>query len=205
MKKRFLSYIKKEVKNSHKEYDSDKIDEIMYGVEGLYLTVTKAIIIFLIAIVLGIFKELILLLVLYNFVRLFAFGMHAAKSWHCLIFSLLIFLVGAYLSQILIIQKLVLYLLYTVAFIVFILYAPADTEKRPLINKKRRIRYKVLSICVLILYFIVSLLIKNNLIINTLIISILIESILILPITYKVFKLPYKNYKTYGLDTIRSV
>ena len=80
-------------------------------------------------------------------------------------------------------------------------YAPADTKKRPLIKKNKRIKFKILSLIIVILYFILTLFIKNNLIINSLIIGITIECILILPITYKAFHMPYKNYKNYGLST----
>ncbi len=201
MKKRFLKYIKKEITNKNKNYSKEKIDEIMYGIEGLYLTITKAIVIFLVAIIFNIFKELILLLLTYNFIRLFAFGMHASKSWHCLTFSLLIFILGAYLCSILIIPKLIITIIYISMLVLFLIYAPADTEKRPLIKKQRRLKYKLLSIMVLLIYLVFSLIIKNNLIINCLTIGVVIECILILPLTYKAFKMPYNNYKTYGLNT----
>ena len=94
-----------------------------------------------------------------------------------------------------------LYLLYLIAFILVAAYAPADTVKRPLIKKKKRIRFKILSVIVVISYFIITLLITNNLIINVLIFGLIIECILISPLTYKAFKMPYKNYKNYGLNT----
>ena len=81
------------------------------------------------------------------------------------------------------------------------IYAPADTKKRPLIKRNKRIKFKVLSLMVVALYFILTLLIKNNLIINSLIIGTIIECILVLPITYKAFNMPYNNYKNYGLST----
>ena len=76
----------------------------------------------------------------------------------------------------------VLYLLYLIAFILVAAYAPADTVKRPLIKKKRRIRFKILSVIVVISYFIITLLITNNLIINVLIFGLIIECILISPL-----------------------
>ena len=82
------------------------------------------------------------------------------------------------------------------------LYAPADTVKRPLINKKKRMRFKILSILVTIIYFILTILIDNNIFTNSLLIGLLISCILILPITYKAFKMPYRNYINYGLNTI---
>lgn len=201
MKKRFLNIIRNSIKKQYPNYSEDKLDEIMYGVEGIYLTITKMIIIFIFAFILGVAKELLLLLIAFNFVRLFAFGMHADKSWICLVFSSILFLGGAFLSKYIVLDKVVLYLLYLIVFILVAAYAPADTVKRPLIKKKKRIRFKILSVIVVISYFIITLLITINLIINVLIFGLIIECILISPLTYKAFKMPYKNYKNYGLNT----
>ncbi len=201
MKNYFLKKIRKEIIKQYPKYSKDKVDEIMYGVEGIYLTITKTIIISLIALILGVFKELIFLLISFNFIRLFAFGMHANKSWICLLFSSTLFLGGAYLCKILVIPKNILITLFLIVLLIISIYAPSDTVKRPLIKKKRRIIFKILSIAVVIIYFILTLIIKNNLFINAIIIGLIIECILILPTTYMIFKMPYKNYKSYGLNT----
>lgn len=201
MKKRLLNSIRIAIKKQYPSYSDDKMDEIMYGIEGIYLTITKTIVIFILAFILKIAKELLFLLITFNFIRMFAFGMHANKSWICLVFSSLLFLGGAFLSKYIVLDKVVLYLLYLIAFILVATYAPADTVKRPLIKKKRRIRFKILSVIVVISYFIITLLITNNLIINVLIFGLIIECILISPLTYKAFKMPCKNYKNYGLNT----
>ena len=201
MKNYFLKKIRKEIIKQYPKYSKDKVDEIMYGVEGIYLTITKTIIISLIALILGVFKELIFLLISFNFIRLFAFGMHANKSWICLLFSSTLFLSGAYLCKILVIPKNILITLFLIVLLIISIYAPSDTVKRPLIKKKRRIIFKILSIAVAIIYFILTLIIKNNLFINAVIIGLIIECILILPTTYMIFKMPYKNYKSYGLNT----
>ena len=201
MKKRFLNKIKNGITKQYPNYSKDKIDEIMYGIEGIYMLITKTIIIFILAMILGIFKELLYLLISFNFIRLFAFGMHANKSYICLIFSSLLFLLGAFMCKYIIFNKYMLYILYFIAFIIIAIYAPADTKKRPLIKRNKRIKFKVLSLMIVTLYFILTLFIKDNLIINSLIIGIIIECILILPITYKAFHMPYNNYKNYGLST----
>ena len=201
MKKRFLNSIRNSIKKQYPNYSNDKIDEIMYGVEGIYLTITKTIIIFALAFLFKIAKELLFLLIAFNFIRLFAFGMHANNSLTCLIFSSLIFIGGAFICKYAAISKQVLYTLYLISLMIISIYSPADTVKRPLIKKKKRIRFKILSIITVIIFAIISLFIKDNLIINCLITGLLIECILISPITYKIFKMPYRNYKNYGLST----
>ncbi len=200
MKKLFLKKIRTAIKKQYPNYNDDKIDEIMYGIEGLYLTFTKTVVICIIALILGILKELICLLIAFNFIRFFAFGMHASKSSICLIFSSLVFIIFSILCKYIVLPKYLLYILYLLALAIISIYAPADTVKRPLIKIKKRIKFKILSIMVVIIYFILTLVFKNNLLINSLIFGLLIECILINPITYTAFKMPYKNYITYGLN-----
>lgn len=83
-----------------------------------------------------------------------------------------------------------------------ILYAPADTYKRPLVNRKKRLKFKFLSCVITIVYIVLSLTIKNNFLANTFLLALVVEVMLILPITYKALKLPYNNYKNYHPETI---
>lgn len=201
MKKFILRKIEESIRKQYPKYDNDKIDTIMYGIEGLYITIEKSIVIFTLAAILNILKPLLLLLLFFNIIRMFAFGMHAPNGIICLIISSAVFLFGAYLSKILYIDNIVLIIIYLICFILITIFSPADTIKRPLIKKSRRIRFKVLSMIIVISFLIISLYIKNNIIINSMCIAIIIECILINPLTYKMFNLPYNNYKNYGLNT----
>lgn len=180
------------------DYNNTKISEIKYGIESLYLTITKTIIIFIISFILNITKELMLLFVFYSLIRLTGFGVHAKKSWHCWVTSLITFVLIPLLIKYVTLNKEFIIISYTIFTLLLLEYAPADTEKRPLINKKRRIIYKVLTILLVISYLIYSLIQKDNItIINTLYFSILLETLLVLPCTYKLFGVKYNNYKNY--------
>lgn len=180
------------------DYDNTKISEIKYGIESLYLTITKTIIIFIISFILNITKELMLLFVFYSLIRLTGFGVHAKKSWHCWVTSLITFVLIPLLIKYVTLNKEFIIISYTIFTLLLLEYAPADTEKRPLINKKRRIIHKVLTILLVISYLIYSLIQKDNItIINTLYFSILLETLLVLPCTYKLFGVKYNNYKNY--------
>lgn len=200
MKKRILGAIEKEVRKQYPDYSEDEIEVVMYGVESIYILITKTIVIFSIAFILGIVKEMIMLLLTFNFIRMFAFGMHANDGKVCLIISSIIFIGFTYACKYLVMPDYIHYALYLIAFILIMIYAPADTKKRPLINKKKRIKFKIISLIVVLIYFIISLNINNLLIKNALIFGLLTECILILPITYKIFRMPYKNYVNYGLN-----
>lgn len=179
-------------------YDNTKLSEIKYGIESLYLTITKTIIIFIISFLLNITKELMLLFVFYSLIRLTGFGVHAKKSWHCWATSLIIFVVTPLLIKNISINENILIINYVLFTLLLLRFAPADTEKRPLINKKKRITYKILTVLITITYLLISLKLKDNTtIINTLYFSTLLETIFILPCTYKLFGVKYNNYKNY--------
>ena len=83
------------------------------------------------------------------------------------------------------------------ALISMMLYAPDDTQKRPRINSKHRKKLKCTSIIITITYIFLTILINDNYICNLIYLALLIQSTAIIPITYKIFKMPYNNYKAY--------
>ena len=201
MKKFFLSKALNLVKEMNPDYDDDKLDEIRYGLEATYLSITKLIVILLASFLLGLLKESIILLLFFNGLRITGFGLHASKSWMCWVSSSLVFLVLPYLCNILVIPNGLKIILSIVCVINFILYAPADTVKRPLIHKKRRTIYKTTTVILSLIYVYFIFATNNTFIQNSLISAMLIEGVLINPYVYKLFHLPYANYKTYELST----
>ena len=145
----------------------------------------------------GLFKEAIIFLLIFNILRIFAFGLHASKSIWCWISSSISFIGIPYICKTFIFPNLIYIILPIICLVCFILYAPADTVKRPLINSRKRKLYKLLSIISCVIYFGLIIITTNFLIKNLLLFALILESILILPLTYKIFKLPYKNYLNY--------
>lgn len=197
MKKLILSKCMNLIKTYNKDLSQRDIDKIQYGLEGLYLTITKLIFILIISILLGILKEVVVFLLIFNGIRLTSFGVHAKRSIDCFISSTLFFigfpLICIYVTIPVIIKEVV-----AIPLIVLIgILAPADTEKRPLINKKKRKIYKILSIVIASIYMILSIIIKDNTLSNSFMSALVVEIITMLPITYKLFGVKYKNYKKY--------
>ena len=179
------------------KYSNEQLEEIKYGLESIYVALSKVIVILGISAILGLFKEAILFLLLFNILRAVAFGLHASKSLYCWISSSISFLLIPYLCINYQFPILFYIISCIISFISFILFAPADTIKRPLINAKKRKIYKILSILFSAIYITLIFTINNLLLKNMLTFALILETILILPITYKIFKLPYNNYKNY--------
>ncbi len=177
-----------------------KLSEIKYGLETLYINITKTIVILTASYFLKALKELLLILLFYGLLRLTGFGLHTKKSWHCWISSLIIFLLMPYLAKIIYIGVIMRIIISVLCIIYIGIYAPADTEKRPLIRSKRRITYKIICIVTAIVITIYQFFTINTLIQNSIILSLILECIMISPLTYKIFKLKYANYKSYDLS-----
>lgn len=197
MKKLIINKCMELVTTYNKDLSQKDIDKIKYGLEGLYLTITKLIFIIIISIILGIWKETLLLILIFNGIRLTAFGVHAKRSIDCLISSTLFFILFPIMCIKLSIPLIVKVILFIPLTVLIGIFAPADTEKRPLINKKKRKIYKMLSIMISIIYMTIAIVIKDNTLSNCFIFAIVIQIIIMLPITYKIFGVSYNNYKTY--------
>ena len=168
MKEKFLNDSINLITRYNNTYTEDDIDKIKYGLEGLYLTVTKLIIIVLISIILGIFKELILVLIFFN---------------------LTFIMINTTLPMT---NRIVISIL---CFIDYLLFAPADTIKRPLTNAKKRKYRKIASCIVALIYIALIFIIKDRLLSNIILTALVIEGILINPYMYKLLGMPYDNYK----------
>lgn len=198
MKEKFLNSSMNLV-TKNKTYSNDEIEMIKYGLEAIYLTVSKLIVIFGLAYYLNILAETFILTIFFNIIRSKSFGLHATKSIYCLISSTTFFVGGAYLCKYVTIPNYISIIISIICTILLFKYAPADTHKRPLINKKKREQFKLHSTILGSIYTIIIILFSKYKITNYLLIGMIESVLMILPISYKMFNLPYDNYKNYGV------
>lgn len=197
MKNKLLSKCISYIRKNNPNYSEEKLAEIKYGLESIYILITKTIAIFTIAFLLNILKEVIIFTLIYNLIRMPSFGLHATKSWMCLLSSAVIFIVTPYIC----VTQEFSFTFKSIAGIITILLiiknAPADTYKRPIINPIRRRNYKIISTILAIIMVTIALIIENSFLSNCLIFALIIQCIMISPYVYKIFHLPYNNYKQY--------
>lgn len=196
MKKIVLNHWMNIIKKN-KNYNDTKLAEIEYGLAGIYLTFSKLIIIAFISIYLGIFKEMIIFLLIYNFLRMPSFGIHATKSWICLVTSSFIFIGLPIVCLNIYLSTTIKIIIGSTGCLLMFKNSPADTKKRPIVNPKRRLTYRLISTILAITFVILSITIKNNFISNCLVFALILQNILISPLTYIIFKQPYNNYKEF--------
>jgi len=197
MKNKIINYCLNIIKKKYPQYNEEKISIIKYGLESIYLLVTKLIIIILLAYFLGLIKELLIFLLIYNIIRTFSFGLHATKSWICLLSSTLIFILIPLLCKYIYLNTYIKIITGIILIFLFYKNAPADTKKRPIINKKRRYFFKFVSTLICIIFIILSVTIKDTFLSNCFIFSLIVQSFIISPTVYKIFGLSYNNYLSY--------
>ena len=200
MKEKFLNNSISKIKKKNPNFSEEKLEEIAYGLEAIYLTVTKIVIIFILAFILGIFKDMLIIMIFYNIIRTTAFGMHAKKSSHCLIISILFFIGGALIAKYVDIPSYIKISLSCLLFICLIKYAPADTYKRPLLNARKRKIYKIFTLINGIIYLILIVVFRDSALSNYLFLGLLEATLMIHPLIYRMFQLPYNNYKNYDVS-----
>lgn len=177
---------------ANREWDEESLEKIRYGLEGIYLTIVKLVILLALAIILNIESLFLINLVFFNILRFFAFGVHARNSTQCLITSTVMFIIFPILSTSIDFPLPVQIIIASICVLLFLLYAPADTHKRPQKNRKKRQTRKAFAVTIAIVYVLLIIMLKD--LSQIILCSLMTETIMILPITYHILGVPYKNH-----------
>ncbi|MFT5875646.1 MAG: accessory gene regulator B, partial [Clostridium sp.] len=139
---------------------------------------------------LGVFSYTFYTLIMFGLIRMFAGGIHARKSYNCLLSMLVMIFGSIYLSLNYRTSSLVKVIIFLVTICIYFTYAPADTEEKPYLDSLIRKQLKIKSMVTAIIYFFISITIKDmffsNMFIHVLWIE-GIEGIVILHPSLKIF------------------
>ena len=182
MRDKVVDKIMYKIRVNNKDIDDTKYAEIRYGLQGLYTLITKTTILFLLAILLNIFKEFIIFFIFYSLLRGVGFGVHAKSNIQCWIYSTLLILGFPILFNTIYLSNNLKIILWFISFINFLIFCPADTKKRPMINKMRKLKFKILILTISVIYLFLIIILDN--ISNLIIGAMLLESILVNPLGY---------------------
>ncbi len=167
------------------DLSEQKLAEIRYGIAVFITNSYKMLIIFILAVLLNIFKHFLVAFLSFGALRTFASGVHAKREWTCLPASMLLFFGIVYLGSAVNLNIYALSIIYSLCFAAVLRYAPADTEEKPIVSRKLRRRLRVLSCSAVVILYAVSAYNIGTATSSIITFSTLIESILILPITYR--------------------
>ncbi len=194
-----MEYIINKLMTVIKRYNrNENLRVIEYGLKTSYLAISKFIFFTLLALSLKIFKEYIIFLILFIGLRSVSFGIHANKSYICWIASFVSFIglpiICNYLGR----PNLVKIVIMAICIVLIYKNCPADTAKRPLMNAKKRRIYKMSSLLISFIYSLFAIIINNSFIFNSILLILIMDVALTSPITYKLLKQPYNNWKGDG-------
>lgn len=183
----------------NKNLNDTETKKIKYGLDGLYSLITKLIAVFILCIFTNTLYEYILLLFFYALIRTYSFGLHASSSLICWIYTITIYVGGSLIIKYIHVNEITLLIIWLLSFISFVMWAPADTPKRPLIRANQRKKQKIKTCAIAIMYLIFLIFIKVTIIQNSIALSLLVQAIMINPLTYKITNTTFNNYKNYPI------
>ncbi|WP_160692152.1 accessory gene regulator B family protein [Clostridium sp. C2-6-12] len=182
------------IKDNTSTSDEDA-EKIYYGLQVIMLDISKSIILLGTAYLLGVFKYTLIAFLVFAFLRSFASGAHANSTLQCIIVNYILFLGNVYLSLYLPLNTAVQTIIFILSLLLVFLYAPGDTEERPLVSKKLRKQLKIKSILIVIAFFISIFVIESKIYTNLITFGILEAALVITPIVYRLFGKKTNNYK----------
>lgn len=168
-----------------------------YGLETLYILVTKMFLIIIMSFIFGIFYETLIFCIIHSILRANAGGIHLKSGIACTFFSLTTFLGTTFFSIYVPIKGYLAGFVFIISFYLFLKYSPADTNKKPIIGAEKRKKRKIYSLITISIFGIIYYLNQNTFLGNCIIYTILLNAVLITPLIYKIFRSPYRNYLIY--------
>lgn len=179
--------LKKRIWNSQ-SLSSEDAEKAKYGFKVIYINLTKTVVLVILSAILGILKEVCILFSAYLIVRLVGFGPHSNSSIKCTIVGLVEFIGFTYLA--IKIQPFTISVCIVMAvsyLIIFFIWAPVETEKRPISNKRKRV-FKIETMIFSIVLFIVAIFMRETIYRNLIIMGVALEALIILPPMRKLIK-----------------
>lgn len=172
------------------EVDDERAEIIMYGLQNIIGEFPKIFIILLIAYLLGMLKVTVISILLIAPYRCFSGGVHMKTHIGCIIYTLLLYSGSAFLGKNIILLGQTKYILalciWIFCMIMIKLYAPADTENVPILQKKERKKKQIFSYIILTVEFVIAIFITNPMISGIIIFGDFIQTLTITRLAYKI-------------------
>lgn len=205
---KICTFLTNRIRKEMPEIDEQRAEIIYYGLQNIVGEIPKIFIMLAIAYLLGIFKW-----ALFTFLALYPYkgasgGVHLKTHLGCITFTTIFYCLIPFISQYFVlpwgIKAIIIGCIWIFGMIMIKLYAPADTEDVPILNKKDRRKKQIASYITFTLGLLVALIIKNSIISNILILANLFQTITITKLIYRLTDNKY-GYEVYENTSTESV
>ena len=187
---KFCMFLTNRIRKEMPEVDDERAEIIMYGLQNIIGEFPKGIIILVIAYFLGIFKLTLMSILIVAPYRCFSGGVHMKTHLGCIIYTSILYsgsaLIGKYMVLAGIAKYIMALTIWIFCMIMIKLYAPADTENVPILQKKERRQKQIFSYIILTLEFIVAVIINNPVIAGIIIFGDFIQTLTITRLAYNI-------------------
>ena len=187
---KFCMFLTNRIRKEMPEVDDERAEIIMYGLQNIIGEFPKGIIILVIAYFLGIFKLTLISILIVAPYRCFSGGVHMKTHLGCIIYTSILYsgsaLIGKYMVLAGIAKYIMALTIWIFCMIMIKLYAPADTENVPILQKKERRQKQIFSYIILTLEFIVAVIINNPVIAGIIIFGDFIQTLTITRLAYNI-------------------
>ncbi|MBC1529758.1 regulator [Listeria booriae] len=180
-----------------REVDEDRFAIVKYGVEIFLVNVTKGIIVYLAAALLGMLWQTLVVHLSYLMIRRHSFGLHAKTSLGCTITSVVMLVILPYFVKEVQLSEWMIVLISGLILLNIAIFAPSDTENMPLFNAQKRHVLRRKSIFNTFVVLVVANLIPWSEGSTLILLGAFCQTIAIHPLTYKLLKRRNKNYEKF--------
>ena len=198
---KICTFLTNRIRKEMPEVDDEKAEVINYGLQNIIGEIPKIFLVFIIAYLLGIFKWTV-----FTFIAMFLYkgasgGVHLKTHLGCILlttaFYCLIPLVSQYFELTGVIKYITIILIWIFGMFMIKLYAPADTESVPILEKKVRRKKQIVSFITFSLGMFMALIVDNQMISNILILANFLQTLTITKVAYRLTNTKY-GYEVYG-------
>jgi accessory gene regulator B len=183
--------------NAYAHKDDAGLQKIVFGAEIFIINISKLIIIYALALILGTVWQTIIVHAAYMITKRYSFGLHALNSTVCTAVSCFMFVLTPLLLNELGMGNAAAALVFSAIIIILYRFAPADTKAWPLVGEKRREIMKRKAVLCGTALMVTAMLVPNGSVKLLLAMGAAYQCLAVLPLTYKILKRSVKNYEAY--------
>ena len=195
------TFLTNRIRKEMPEMDDERAEVINYGLQNIVGEIPKTFLVFIIAFILGMLKEVLFMFIVLIPYRGASGGFHLKTHLGCIVGTTAFYCGVVLLSQHVILGDITKYILIGISWIfgmfMIKLYAPADTENVPILSKKDRKKKQMIAYITYSIGLIAALLIQDNVISNILLFGNLLQTLTITKLAYRLTKNKY-GYEVYG-------
>ena len=198
---KICTFLTNKIRKEMPEVDDERAEVINYGLQNIIGEIPKTFLLFIIAFLLNMLKEVVFMFLVLIPYRGASGGFHLKTHLGCILGTAIFYCGTVFLSQNIILEEVTKYILIGIIWIfgmiMIKLYAPADTENVPILSRKERRKKQIIAYITYTTALVVTIFIKNNTISNILLFGNSVQTLTITKLAYKLTKNKY-GYEVYG-------